>query len=78
MMGVLQNFGLLQITMGDENGPEDVEKKENWLNRADEAWDLIRILVSDELIPYSQIWIFHRGLGYAWDLFSQPNEPPVM
>lgn len=37
MMGVLQNFGLLQITMGDENGPEDVEKKENWLNRADEA-----------------------------------------
>lgn len=42
---MLQNHGLLQISVGEEKEPKD-DKKEHLLNSADEAYGVIGIHVS--------------------------------
>ena len=48
MEDVLQNYGILWITTGDENNPKDNEKG-MWLNQVDEAQFFTSIHVSEEL-----------------------------
>ena len=49
MEDLLRSKGLYRITLGKEKAPTDVDKKDKWYNRNDEARGLIGISISPYL-----------------------------